>query len=51
MPFYKKRYNLEDGDFPETMRAFSAEVSLPLWPGMSGGQIEKVMETTKKVFR
>ncbi|MDR3325011.1 MAG: DegT/DnrJ/EryC1/StrS aminotransferase family protein [Spirochaetaceae bacterium] len=51
MPFYKKRYNLQEGDFPETMKAFSAEVSLPLWPGMSDGQIEKVIKTTKNVCR
>ncbi|MDR3302503.1 MAG: DegT/DnrJ/EryC1/StrS aminotransferase family protein [Spirochaetaceae bacterium] len=49
MPFYKKRYNHQYMDFPETMKSFSAEVSLPLWPGMSGAQIERVIRTARNV--
>jgi dTDP-4-amino-4,6-dideoxygalactose transaminase len=43
MPFYKKRYNLKDGDFSNSMKSFSTEISLPIWAGMSKAQVERVI--------
>jgi dTDP-4-amino-4,6-dideoxygalactose transaminase len=51
MPFYKKRYNHVDGDFPETMKSFSGELSLPLWPGLAKDQIDRIIKTVADVCR
>lgn len=51
MPFYKERYGLEEDDFPESMRSFKREISLPLWPGMTDAQIERVIRTVIDVCR
>jgi dTDP-4-amino-4,6-dideoxygalactose transaminase len=47
MPFYKNRYHLNDEDFPETMKSFRQEISLPIWPGMSETQVQRVIETVR----
>ncbi|MDR0585383.1 MAG: DegT/DnrJ/EryC1/StrS family aminotransferase [Treponema sp.] len=49
MPFYKNRYSLAEEDFPETMRSFRREISLPIWPGMSGEQVGRVISVVKSV--
>ncbi|MDR2479139.1 MAG: DegT/DnrJ/EryC1/StrS family aminotransferase [Treponema sp.] len=43
MPFYQKRYSLAEDDFPETMKSFRQEISLPVWPGMSAAQVRRVI--------
>ncbi|MCL2609002.1 MAG: DegT/DnrJ/EryC1/StrS family aminotransferase [Treponema sp.] len=43
MPYYRGRYALSDADFPETMKTFLAEISLPIWPGMTEAQVERVI--------
>jgi dTDP-4-amino-4,6-dideoxygalactose transaminase len=50
MPYYKKRYALEAEDFPESMRNFEQEISLPIWPGMRDAQVERVIETVKAIL-
>jgi dTDP-4-amino-4,6-dideoxygalactose transaminase len=45
MPYYRKRYGLADDALPETMRSFQQEVSLPIWPGMTASQVERVIST------
>ncbi|MCL2381435.1 MAG: DegT/DnrJ/EryC1/StrS aminotransferase family protein [Treponema sp.] len=49
MPYYKERYALEDGDFPETLNTYRQSVSLPLWPGMSEAQTDRVIAVVKDV--
>jgi dTDP-4-amino-4,6-dideoxygalactose transaminase len=49
MPYYKKRYSLNEDDFPHTMKAFKQEISLPIWPGISGAQISRVIDVVKSV--
>jgi dTDP-4-amino-4,6-dideoxygalactose transaminase len=43
MPYYRDRYKIKAEDFPESYRRFRETVSLPVWPGMSGEQIERVI--------
>jgi dTDP-4-amino-4,6-dideoxygalactose transaminase len=43
MPYYAERYALEPGDFPNALRHFDAEISLPLWPGLTGVQQDKAI--------
>jgi dTDP-4-amino-4,6-dideoxygalactose transaminase len=49
MPYYRTRYNLRPGDFPETIRSYEQEVSLPIWPGMTEAMIERVVEAVRSV--
>jgi dTDP-4-amino-4,6-dideoxygalactose transaminase len=49
MPYYKNRYTLEDGDFPESLRSFNQEISLPIWPGMDDSQVERVITAVKTI--
>jgi len=49
MPFYKNRYQLSEGDFPETMKSYSREISMPIWPGMTGAQVERVAAAVRAV--
>ena len=49
MPYYKKRYSLEDEDFPETLDAYRRTISLPIWPGMTEPQISRVITTVKNL--
>jgi dTDP-4-amino-4,6-dideoxygalactose transaminase len=49
MPYYKNRYRLEAGDLPETMKSFSRVISLPIWPGMTDEQVEKVIAVVQTI--
>jgi dTDP-4-amino-4,6-dideoxygalactose transaminase len=49
MPYYRARYDLRPEHFPETMRSYENEVSLPIWPGMTGAMIERVVEAVLSV--
>ena len=49
MPYYKKRYGLAEDNFPETMKSFRQEISLPIWPGMSAVHINRVIEVVKSI--
>jgi dTDP-4-amino-4,6-dideoxygalactose transaminase len=48
MPYYRDRYHLRPDDFPETMRFFEREVSLPIWPGMTDPMIERVIAAVRE---
>jgi len=51
MPFYKNRYNLSENDFPETMKSYGNEISLPIWPGMSTEQVNRVIEAALEITK
>jgi dTDP-4-amino-4,6-dideoxygalactose transaminase len=51
MPFYKNHYQLSENDFPETIKSCSQEISLPIWPGMSNAQVDRVIETVLSLCR
>ena len=51
MPYYAKRYGIQPEDFPETLKSFQSEISLPIWQGMSGAQIERVIKAVRDVCR
>lgn len=44
MPYYCDRYSLKPEDFPESYRRYTETVSLPIWPGMTDAQIDRVIE-------
>jgi dTDP-4-amino-4,6-dideoxygalactose transaminase len=47
MPFYRDRYRLSPNAFPQTMRAFENEISLPIWPGMTDAMITRVIDAVR----
>ena len=49
MPYYKKRYSLEENDLPETLRSYRRVISLPLWPGMNEDQIDRIIKVVKNL--
>ena len=49
MPYYKERYALEENDFPQAVKTFSQSISLPLWPGMTEAQINRVVTAAKTI--
>jgi dTDP-4-amino-4,6-dideoxygalactose transaminase len=49
MSYWAKRYSLRPADFPEAWAKYSATLSLPIWQGMSGAQVERVVEAVLEV--
>jgi dTDP-4-amino-4,6-dideoxygalactose transaminase len=49
MPYYRNRYGLREEDFPETMRSFRSVISLPIWPGMTSAQTDRVVSVVKSL--
>jgi dTDP-4-amino-4,6-dideoxygalactose transaminase len=49
MSYYKKRYELRDDDFPESLDSFRRLISLPIWPDMSASQIDRVISVVKTI--
>ena len=46
MPYYAKRYALRPEDFPESLYRFERTVSIPLFPSLTDGEIDRIIETT-----
>ncbi len=42
MPYWSGRYGLKPGDFPQALARYRSTLSLPIWPGMSEEQVERV---------
>ena len=44
-PHYQDRYGYKLGDFPVAERIFERSISLPIWPGMTDDQVDRVATT------
>uniref|UniRef100_A0A7C3E709 DegT/DnrJ/EryC1/StrS family aminotransferase n=1 Tax=Gracilinema caldarium TaxID=215591 RepID=A0A7C3E709_9SPIR len=44
MPYYRTLYHLEEQDFPHAVDTFSRSISLPIWPGMTEEQVQRVID-------
>ena len=49
MPYYKDLYSLKEDDFPESFNKYKQSISIPLFPGMTEEQINKVIEKVLKI--
>lgn len=47
-PFYQKRYGYRSGDFPNAEDAYSRCISLPIFPGMSDSEVDRVVNAVEK---
>jgi dTDP-4-amino-4,6-dideoxygalactose transaminase len=50
-PFYKNAFGYKSGDFPVAERLYERIVSLPIYPGMSGEDVQAVIESVEDVCR
>ena len=50
LTYYKKNYNIEEKDFPNTALAANASFSLPLYNGMLDEEVDYVIEAVIKYF-
>lgn len=48
-PFYRQKYDYQEGDLPVTEEVFAKIVSLPLYPGMTEKDINYVIDSVKKI--
>jgi len=49
-PFYKREFGYKKGDYPEAERYYERAITLPVFPKMSNGDIEDVIEAVRKVI-
>lgn len=49
MPYYRKLYGFGPQDFPNALRAFQTEVSIPIYPALTDDQVERVIDTVKSI--
>jgi perosamine synthetase len=50
-PYYREKYGYKAGDFPVSEKLFSECLSLPIYPGLSDSQIEKIANTLIKTIK
>lgn len=48
-PHYQQRYGYAPGDFPVAERIFERSISLPIWPGLTGAQVDRVTSTLLEI--
>ena len=44
-PFYRERYGTKEGQFPHAEAFYRQALSLPLYPGMTDDDVEKVIHS------
>jgi dTDP-4-amino-4,6-dideoxygalactose transaminase len=49
MPYYRKLYGYKPDDFPNAMRAYETIFSLPIYPDLSDGQVDRVVHAVLDV--
>ena len=49
-PYYRERFGFQQGDYPVTEHEFERILSLPLFPKMSEGDVERVVGAVRDVF-
>ncbi|MGI8828258.1 MAG: DegT/DnrJ/EryC1/StrS family aminotransferase [Candidatus Limnocylindria bacterium] len=48
-PHYQRRYGYAQGDFPMAEAIFERSISLPIWPGMTTDQVDRVAATLLEI--
>lgn len=49
MKYWSERYTLRPTDFPEALDRYRRSISLPIWHGMTEGQVDRVIEAVLAV--
>jgi dTDP-4-amino-4,6-dideoxygalactose transaminase len=48
-PYWRDRYGLKQDDFPEAVRKYSCVLSLPIYPGLTASQVERIIQSVLSV--
>jgi perosamine synthetase len=48
-PYYRERFGYKPEDFPNATAVFERIVSLPIYPGMTGGDVDRVIGTVSTI--
>ena len=51
MPYYREHYHYREQDFPVAVRNFRSVFSLPIYPGLTGPQVERVVREVRRLCR
>lgn len=49
MPYYAETYNLKVQDFPQAWAAFEGCFSLPIYPGLTENEVQRVIEEVRNI--
>lgn len=49
MPYYRELYSFKENDFPETWEKYNCSISIPIFPGMSETQVNRVISAIKNI--
>lgn len=49
MSYYRKRYGFKDDDFPHALKNYLISFSIPIYPDLSAGQVERIINTIKAI--
>jgi dTDP-4-amino-4,6-dideoxygalactose transaminase len=49
-PYWQENYNLTESDFPRSSSTYYRIVSLPNYPKMTDGQVDKVIRTVREIL-
>jgi dTDP-4-amino-4,6-dideoxygalactose transaminase len=50
-PFYRQRFGTGPGQFPEAERFYRGEISIPMYPQLTGDDVKRVIETVTTAVR
>jgi dTDP-4-amino-4,6-dideoxygalactose transaminase len=50
-PVYQRRYGYQPGQFPTAEAVFSRACSLPIYPGMTDGDVAHVIDAVRTTLR
>ncbi len=49
-PYYREKYGLKKGDFPNAEKLYDQCLSLPIFPGLKKSELDRICVTLKKVL-
>jgi perosamine synthetase len=49
-PYYQRTFGYKQGDLPTAERLFERSLSLPIWPGMTSEQVDRVAATLLEIL-
>ena len=49
-PYWRDRYGLRPEDYPRATQAYQEVVSLPIYPGMTDADVDRVVDTVRRVL-
>jgi perosamine synthetase len=49
-PYYQREFGYRPGDFPNAERLYERSISLPIWPGMTESQVDRVAATLLEIL-